>query len=456
MAGAEWYDSGIGFAVPLSDILPQLDVMKSGQDLKPGILGISLKGTDMYSVPAVIAACPAKSPAREAGLQVGDTIVEVNGQPIQRQAQLRHALGPHVAGDTIQLVVQRGADKQRVTASITLTDHLEPYVRPALGILPMRAVAVAPADGAPANSPPPGVVVRCIVPNGAAAAAGLKQGDRIVGIDQHAVKDATSLREVIIRYDPGTQVTVNYVRGEQPAAVQLTLKPESTAMPDELPPAHPPVEPSQAQLPPVGTIDIQIPEVANKCVAYVPEQYNPALRYGLLVWLEDPGRFDKDELIKLWKPYCDQNDLILLAPRPADEKRWMSTEIEFVRKTMDDVVGRYAVDPNRIVLHGYLAGGAMAYHVAFGNRELCRGVAPVDAPLPMRVGVPETDPVQPLAVYSFSSRQSQIAEPIKAGEQKLKKQAFPLVVVTVPGPQRYMNADELARLVRWIDTLDRL
>ena len=89
-------------------------------------------------LPATIAACPAKSPAREAGLQVGDTIVEVDGVVIERQAQLRHALGPHVAGDTIRVVVERGEDKQRIEATIELVAELEPYVRPELGILPMR------------------------------------------------------------------------------------------------------------------------------------------------------------------------------------------------------------------------------------------------------------------------------------------------------------------------------
>ncbi|MCP4814659.1 MAG: hypothetical protein GY888_19295, partial [Planctomycetaceae bacterium] len=71
VAGAEWYDSGIGFAVPLNDVLPHLDTLKSGKDLYPGLLGISLKGKDIYADPAIVAVCQAKSPAAEAGMQVG-------------------------------------------------------------------------------------------------------------------------------------------------------------------------------------------------------------------------------------------------------------------------------------------------------------------------------------------------------------------------------------------------
>ncbi len=452
MAGAEWYDSGIGFAVPLADVMPQLETMKAGQDLLPGILGVSLKGNDMYGLPATIAVCGAKSPARQAGLQVGDTIVEVDGVKIQRQAQLRHALGPHVAGDTIQIVAERGESKERIVAAVQLVAELEPYVRPELGILPARGAASAD----PAAPDQAGVIVRYVWPGSAAATAGLQAGDRITGINDAAVADSSSLRDAIIAFDPGTQVTVKYSRGGQTAALTLKLAPAGTAIPDELPPAHEPLAAGQGPLPPVGTIDIQIPEAANKCMAYVPDNYHPAARYGLLVWLHAPGSFDKDELVKLWKPFCDQHDLILLAPQSADVKRWTATEIEFVRKTMDDVISRYAVDPARVVVHGYLAGGAMAYHVALGNRELCRAVAVVGAPLPTRVGSPTTDPVQPLAVYSFASEGSQIAQPIKAGEERLQKQAFPIIVVTVPGPERYMNAEELTRLVRWIDTLDRI
>ena len=141
MAGTEWYDSGIGFAVPLADILPRLAQLKQGEDLFPGLMGVSLKGSDIYSEPAVISACPAKSPAREAGLKVGDTIVEIDGVPIERQAQLKHALGEHYAGDTISVAVLRGDAKDRIEATLKLAKELDPYDHPFLGILPKRELA---------------------------------------------------------------------------------------------------------------------------------------------------------------------------------------------------------------------------------------------------------------------------------------------------------------------------
>ena len=42
-AGVEWYDSGIGFAVPLEDVLAVVPRLKGGKDLRRGLLGITPK-----------------------------------------------------------------------------------------------------------------------------------------------------------------------------------------------------------------------------------------------------------------------------------------------------------------------------------------------------------------------------------------------------------------------------
>ncbi|MGB6045550.1 MAG: trypsin-like peptidase domain-containing protein, partial [Pirellulales bacterium] len=43
-AGVEWYDSGIGFGVPLTHINKMLPELKKGKDLYPGMLGVNIKG----------------------------------------------------------------------------------------------------------------------------------------------------------------------------------------------------------------------------------------------------------------------------------------------------------------------------------------------------------------------------------------------------------------------------
>ena len=46
VAGMEWYDSGIGFAIPLEHVEQVLPRLKKGEDLYPGLAGVSLKGAE--------------------------------------------------------------------------------------------------------------------------------------------------------------------------------------------------------------------------------------------------------------------------------------------------------------------------------------------------------------------------------------------------------------------------
>ena len=132
----EWYDSGIGFAVPLANINRVLQRLEKGEELHPGLLGISMRAGDPYTMEPIIAVCHPKSPAAEAGLKSGDKIVEIEGVKVASQSELRHQLGPRYAGDKISLVVLRG--KERIEASLDLAAKLIPYVHPFLGVLPMR------------------------------------------------------------------------------------------------------------------------------------------------------------------------------------------------------------------------------------------------------------------------------------------------------------------------------
>ena len=48
--GTEWYDSGIGFAVPLADLEPHLEKLKAGENLHPGRIGVSLTSGNVYDL----------------------------------------------------------------------------------------------------------------------------------------------------------------------------------------------------------------------------------------------------------------------------------------------------------------------------------------------------------------------------------------------------------------------
>lgn len=68
-----------------------------------------------------------------------------------------------------------------------------------------------------------GVLVVRVTPGGAAANAGLKTGDVIVQINNQAINNASDLSSLLMTQDPGTRVTVGFVRGTQQSQVKVTL-----------------------------------------------------------------------------------------------------------------------------------------------------------------------------------------------------------------------------------------
>ena len=117
-AGLEWYDSGIGFAMPLEDINAVLPRLREGRDLKPGILGIQMQGGDM--APPNVAAIAHDSAAAKAGIKAGDLITAIDGHKVQNQAQLRHQLGNKYEGDAVAVELKRGKENLKLE-KITLT-----------------------------------------------------------------------------------------------------------------------------------------------------------------------------------------------------------------------------------------------------------------------------------------------------------------------------------------------
>jgi poly(3-hydroxybutyrate) depolymerase len=173
-----------------------------------------------------------------------------------------------------------------------------------------------------------------------------------------------------------------------------------------------------------------------------------------VIWFSPPGQFEKAEIDKRWRSIAETFHLIIVVPRPGEPGKWNPAEVAVVRKFADNVISRYNIDRSRVVAHGRQVGGSMAWLTALAHRNLIRGVAPVDAPLPPRASI-ENDPVNRLYVYSAASKAAPAAKVIEAGIQRLKTSKVPLIVKPLDA-DRDLNAAELEELARWIDALDRI
>ena len=438
LAGTEWYDSGIGFAVPLTDTIARLDTLKSGKDLEPGIMGVTFRGSNVYADAAVIGEVRPNSPAYGAGFKPGDTIVEVDGAPIVRQAQLKHALGGRYAGDSVNVVVTRGED--RIQADLTLTDKLLPYEHPFIGMLPQR------------EPDSEGLKVRFVYPDSPAGKAGLQAGDLLLGINDQEVKTRDDAYRILAAYQPGETIKLKTNRGMS----EVTLAALPTEIPATLPAAVPAaaeaVEPNDMS----GVVEVKVPEQKNDCFAYVPEITDATRQYGVLVWIHAAAEFDRDATVAAFRSLCDQYGVILVLPKAQDLSRWTRTEVEFIGKAVADVMGTYNVDPTRVVAGGYEAGGAMAYLTALANLDTIRGVVPVDAPLPRLVRVPANDPLKRLALFSIAAGRSQVADRLAATSKAWAEAKFPVTELSLQEDEKRLGDTERVELFRWLDTLDRI
>jgi Do/DeqQ family serine protease len=69
-----------------------------------------------------------------------------------------------------------------------------------------------------------GALVKNVVPNSGAAAAGLKRGDIISTINGTAISSVPQLTEQVARFHPGDKISVGYIRNGKPGNVSVELR----------------------------------------------------------------------------------------------------------------------------------------------------------------------------------------------------------------------------------------
>ena len=143
-SGLEWYDSGIGFAIPMEDALESAARLRGGADLRPGLLGVRLEDTGAFSSRVVVGDVVAGGPSAESGLQAGDRILSVAGRQMERPGLVEETLAARYAGDVVEVVYERGGAELK--ASVTLAAEL-PAREPGIwGLLPVPS-ASGPGGG---------------------------------------------------------------------------------------------------------------------------------------------------------------------------------------------------------------------------------------------------------------------------------------------------------------------
>lgn len=202
---------------------------------------------DSHAPPGVlVTAVDPGGPAAAAGLQSGDLIVGIDGQPVAQIGDLTGALADAEDAE-VTLAIMRG---EEMIDRVVAIEYV--WERPRLGLMVSNAHAHAQREQLGMDKNPgeemapdagefrfeeraaPGAIVLEVVPDSPAAAAGLQPGDWITAVDGTELSEsAGNLAELVGGFEPGTSVSLDYERAGEAmsAAVILGEHPETgTAM----------------------------------------------------------------------------------------------------------------------------------------------------------------------------------------------------------------------------------
>lgn len=152
LAGAQWYDSGIGFAV----VKPRIDLvladLVAGKSFWPGRMGVMLANPEASLTARLDELIPwarkgvkiesviPGSPAAKAGLEDGDTIIALAGQSVADRMELQRRLSDLAAGTKVKVTIRRTF--RTLDVELTLATAAE------ISRLASNATPAVPEDGA--------------------------------------------------------------------------------------------------------------------------------------------------------------------------------------------------------------------------------------------------------------------------------------------------------------------
>jgi poly(3-hydroxybutyrate) depolymerase len=238
----------------------------------------------------------------------------------------------------------------------------------------------------------------------------------------------------------------------EPATLKKALEPRKVVG-NQPPPAK---QPRDDKKPETGTLKRTNASRGHEYWVYVPEDYDPNISYGLVLWLHPAGKGKKDDIEQMianWQFTCDDNHLIFVAPKGEGENGWLASESDVLQQIVRDVMSQYTVDRHRVVAHGQGVGGQMAFYLGFGVRDMIRGVAVTGA---TAAQVKENVPNQPVSFFVVVGDKDPLLKEVQETKEKLLAKKFPVAYrERADKGHEYLNRDLRDELVRWIDSLDR-
>jgi serine protease Do len=212
LSGGGGGNQGVGFAIPVAMARSVMDqILKTGKVTR-GYLGVMIQDVTpdlakAFGLPsaqgALIGDVTPDSPGAKAGIQKGDIVTALNGQPVSDYLGFRLRVSQMAPGSSVKLDVLRNGQKREVTVTLgEYPEKAEAAAESTPGENAMEGVqvdALTPDIIQQLNLPASvrGVVITRVDPGSPAGEAGLQRGDVIQEVNRKPVTSVDQFRTAV-------------------------------------------------------------------------------------------------------------------------------------------------------------------------------------------------------------------------------------------------------------------
>jgi serine protease Do len=212
VTGGSGGNQGVGFAIPINMARNVMEQIVDHGKVVRGHLGVAIQSVDADMAKAfglsqgggaLVADVTPGSPAAKAGIERGDIILELNGRPVNEPDDLSLHIAQTAPGTTVHLRISRNGQTRDVNVTLDeLSETTSASPSGESGAAALRGVQVQNVTPAIAgdlgiSTSTSGVVVTSVDPSGAAAAAGLEQGDVIQEVNRKPVRNVAEYDQAL-------------------------------------------------------------------------------------------------------------------------------------------------------------------------------------------------------------------------------------------------------------------
>lgn len=231
---------GIGFAIPSNMARIVMDQLVKTGKVRRGMIGVQIQSVSADLAAslglstargAIVSTVQAGGPGEKAGIKRGDVIVAINDQPIADSNNLRNTVAATAPGTPITVTLIRDGREQKLNVTLAELPSSEtaragegeggPATPSGKFGLAMEPLTADSASRLGLSASDQGLLVTRVEPSGAAADAGIRQGDVIQEVNRQPVRTVPDFNAALLRSETRPALILINRRGN---IIYLTLR----------------------------------------------------------------------------------------------------------------------------------------------------------------------------------------------------------------------------------------